>query len=193
MSTHPLGASIAPLALGYDKRSTQSNNQHFENPRRAVASWLRRAIATHLALPTLSRCNRGSTGTLRLRRTWGYYRLLPVLLVCSTILTSYNLWCNVQDRDAGYLYYYRRRVRKNLSAKFDQFLAARSQFDSDHRVDFSTHTSCQSATFVRPLFAFVLCFLRQKNHKQRHRCDESVWICVIDQLRSANDDHNALR
>ena len=40
------------------------------------------------------------------------------------------------------------------SSKFDGFLAARSQFDSDHGGDFSTPTSCQSATFVRPLFAF---------------------------------------
>ena len=42
----------------------------------------------------------------------------------------------------------------------------RSQFDSDHRVHFSTPTSCQSATFVRPLFAFVFCFLRQKMIKK---------------------------
>ena len=48
---------------------------------------------------------------------------------------------------------------------------------------FSTPTSCQSAIFVRPLFAFVLCFLRQKI-KQSHICDESVLICVIDQLLS---------
>ena len=85
-------------------------------------------------------------------------------------------------RDKGLLqmlahqYYYRRRVRKHLSENVDQFLPGRSQFDSDHRVNFSTPTSCQSATFVRPMFAFVLCVLRQKNHKQRHRCDESVSI-----------------
>ena len=40
----------------------------------------------------------------------------------------------------------------NLSAKLD----------SDHRVNFSTPTSCQSATFVGPLFAFVLCFFYDK-------------------------------
>ena len=51
------------------------------------------------------------------------------------------------------LYYYRRRVCKNLSAKFDQFLTMHSQFDSDHRIDFYAHTCCQSATFG-PLFAF---------------------------------------
>ena len=47
-----------------------------------------------------------------------------------------------------------------LSSKFDEFLAGRSQFDSDHRVDFYSPTWCLSATFVRLLFAFVLCFLR---------------------------------
>ena len=90
-----------------------------------------------------------------------------------------------------HLYYYSSPVRKNLSLQFDEFLPERSQFDSDHRVDFSTPTSCQSTTFVRPLFACPL-FFTTKNHKQRHRCDESVSIGVIDQLRSVNDDPNAL-
>ena len=53
-----------------------------------------------------------------------------------------------------HLYYYNRRaVRKNLSSKFDKFLAVRSQFDSDNGIDFYAHTCCQSAT-VGPLFAF---------------------------------------
>ena len=34
MSARPLAASVAPLALGYDERSAQVNNQHVENPRR---------------------------------------------------------------------------------------------------------------------------------------------------------------
>ena len=38
----------------------------------AVSSWLRREIATHLAHPALPRCNRRSTGALRLRRKWEY-------------------------------------------------------------------------------------------------------------------------
>ena len=38
-----------------------------------------------------------------------------------------------------------------LSSKVDEFLAARSQFDSDHGVDLYAPTC---ATFVRPLFAF---------------------------------------
>ena len=64
------------------------------------------------------------------------------------------------------LYYYSSPVRKNLSSKCDAFLPARSQFDSDHRVNCYTPTYCQSATFVRPLSAFVFCFLRQKSSKK---------------------------
>ena len=41
-----------------------------------------------------------------------------------------------------------------LSSTFEVCLAARAQFDSDHGVDFPPPTCCQSATFVRPLFAF---------------------------------------
>ena len=43
---------------------------------------------------------------------------------------------------------------EKLSSKCEEFIAGRSQFDSDHGVDFSAPTCCQSATFVRPLFAF---------------------------------------
>ena len=49
-----------------------------------------------------------------------------------------------------------------LSSKFDVFLAARSQFDMDHGVDFSAPTCCQSATFVRPLFALYCPFFYGK-------------------------------
>ena len=80
---------------------------------------------------------------------------------------------------------------KNLSSKFDRFLAERSHLDTNHGVNFSTPISCQSATFVRPLFAFVLYFLRQKIIK-KHKCGESVSIGVIDQVLSANYDPNAL-
>ena len=47
-------------------------------------------------------------------------------------------------------------VLKKLSSKFDEFLAARSQFDSDHGFDFYVPTCFQSATYVRTLFAFYL-------------------------------------
>ena len=79
----------------------------------------------------------------------------------------------------------------NLSSKFDENLPGRSQFDSDHRVNFSTPTSCQSASFVRPLFTFVFCFYDKKSSKKK-TCGESVSIGVTDQVRSANDDPNAL-
>ena len=51
------------------------------------------------------------------------------------------------------------------SSKVDEFLAALSQFDIVHGVDFSTPTSCQSATLVRPIFAFycTLVFTRKKS------------------------------
>ena len=38
-------------------------------------------------------------------------------------------------------------------SKTSEFLAGRSQFDTDHRFDFYAHTCCQSATFG-PLLAF---------------------------------------
>ena len=82
-------------------------------------------------------------------------------------------------------------VFTNLSSQFDRLLPARSQFDTNHRVNLSTPKSCQSATFVRPLFAFVLCFLRHKIIKKT-KCDESVSIGVIDQVRIANCDPNSL-
>ena len=41
-----------------------------------------------------------------------------------------------------------------LSSKFEEFLAMRSQFDSDNGVDFPAPTCCLSAIFVRPLFVF---------------------------------------
>ena len=62
-----------------------------------------------------------------------------------------------------YLYYYRRAVLKKLSSKFDDFLAVRSQFDSDHGVDFFMRLHVANP---RPLDRFlrfiVLCFLRGK-------------------------------
>ena len=65
-------------------------------------------------------------------------------------------------------------VLTNLSSKFDEFLAERSQFYTDHRVNWYAHTCCQSATFGPLLHYIVLCFLREKiinNAAIRHRCD----------------------
>ena len=51
-----------------------------------------------------------------------------------------------------------------LCAKFDQFLPVRSHFDPKRPVNVFHIATFQSASFGRPLFAFVLCVLRQKNH-----------------------------
>ena len=53
-----------------------------------------------------------------------------------------------------------------LSSKCEEFLAERSQVDSDHGFDFFAHTCCQSAT-LGPLFAFYCpLFFREKNNEQ---------------------------
>ena len=49
-----------------------------------------------------------------------------------------------------------------LCAKCDKFLPVRSHFDTKRPVNFFHIATFQSATFGRPLFAFVLCVLRQK-------------------------------
>ena len=119
--------------------------------------------------------------------TWclchGKYKIPPRELI---ILEKENSEINDSCIYMPYYYNYSSPVCKNLSSKFDENLPARSQFDSDHRVDFSTPTSCQSATFVT---AFCVCpfFPRQKSSKN-HKCDESVSIGVIDEVLSANDD-----
>ena len=59
-----------------------------------------------------------------------------------------------------YLYYYRRRVC--VFAKFDQFLPVRSHFDTKRPVNLFHVATFQSATFGRPLFAFVLCVFYDK-------------------------------
>ena len=53
-----------------------------------------------------------------------------------------------------------------LPSKFDEFLAVRSQFDSDHGIIFYATTCCQSAEFVRPLFAlYCPLFFTEKKKK----------------------------
>ena len=113
---------------------------------------------------------------------------------CLQPLTTQHPYCTLTAMvtPAPLLYYYSSPVRENLSSTFDKFLPGCSQFESDHRADFSTPSSCQSATFVLPFFCVCPLFFMAKNHKQRHRCDERVSLCVIDQLCNANDDPNAL-
>ena len=62
-----------------------------------------------------------------------------------------------------------------LSSKFDEFLAVRSQFDSDHGVDFFAPTCCQSATFVRTLFAFYCPFFSEKKKKKWHFATDAMF------------------
>ena len=71
-----------------------------------------------------------------------------------------------------------------LSSKFDKFLAVRSQFDSDHGVDFSAPRFCQSSTFVRPLFVFYcpLFFMEKKNNVHFRRRD--VYAARLMDLRN---------
>ena len=77
-------------------------------------------------------------------------------------------------------------VLTNLSSKFDRFLAAHSQFDTSHRIDFYAHTCYQSATFVRPFFAFYcrLFFTKKiiNNVAFRHRSD--VYATRLMDLRN---------
>ena len=54
-----------------------------------------------------------------------------------------------------------------ICPKFDENLPVRSQFYSDHRVNFSTPTSRQSATFGPLAFCVCPLFLRQKIIKKQ--------------------------
>ena len=100
-----------------------------------------------------------------------YCFCLVWLLFCFKRLDRYGqlqlsdkLTCPVEPWRLVYLYYYRRRVC--VFAKFDQFLPVRSHFDTKRPVNLFHVATFQSATFGRPLFAFVLCVLRQKSLKE---------------------------
>ena len=53
-----------------------------------------------------------------------------------------------------------------MFAKFDQFLPVRSHFDTKRPVNLFHVATFQSATFGRPLFAFVLCVYDKKSVKE---------------------------
>ena len=53
-------------------------------------------------------------------------------------------------------------VFTKVSSKFDETLPVRSHFYSDHRVNCSTPTSCQSATFGPLAFCVFPVLLRQQ-------------------------------
>ena len=80
-----------------------------------------------------------------------------------------GIYCElVSDTPIVNLYYYRIAVRKKLSSKFDVFIAIRQR---------SIRDLCAT------LFAFVLCFLRQKiinNAVFRHRCDVYAAVFPLD-------------
>ena len=78
-----------------------------------------------------------------------------------------------------YLYYY---SLGELSSKFEEFLAGRSQFDSDHGIDFSAPTCCQSATFVLQLFAFYcpLFFTDNNNNAALHFMPRMNAVFALD-------------
>ena len=63
-----------------------------------------------------------------------------------------------------------------LFAKLDQFLPVRSHFDTKRPVNFFHVATFQSATFGRPLFAFVLCVLRQKIIKKTENARKAYRI-----------------
>ena len=105
-------------------------------------------------------------------------------LQCYFYKTSSHAYFFLFKRDFvwQYLYYYSSPVRKNLSSKFNQFLAERSQFDRDHSVNFYAHTGCKSATFG-PLFAFYCpLFFTRKKLTMLHfaRCDVYAVLFALD-------------
>ena len=68
-----------------------------------------------------------------------------------------------------HLYYYSSPVPDICPHNLTNFTPCSPKYWSDHRVNFYAPTCCLSATFVSPLFAFVLCFFTTKNHhKFRH-------------------------
>ena len=74
-------------------------------------------------------------------------------------------------------------MRKNLSSTFDRFFALRSQLDTKHRVDFYAPTYCQSATFVRPLFAFEIFFFTTNNQKKYPISPQMRFLAAIVSLQ----------
>ena len=83
------------------------------------------------------------------------------------------------QEDAPYLYYYSSPVHKNLSSKFDENLAERSQFYTNHRINFSTPTYCQSATFGPLAFCVCPLFFMTKNQKEFRIATVAIFRCDL--------------
>ena len=64
------------------------------------------------------------------------------------------------------LCYYSSPVRKNVSSKLNRFVPARPHFDTNHRVNFSTPTYCQSATSGLLAFCVSPLFFNTQNQKE---------------------------
>ena len=72
------------------------------------------------------------------------------------------------------------------SSQLDENLPVRSQFYSDHRVNFSTYKSCQSATFG-PL---TFCIYPLLKSSKKQQCGENESNGVNYEVLSANDRRN---
>ena len=77
------------------------------------------------------------------------------------------------------------------SSQLDENLPARSQFYSDHRVNFSTYRSCQSATFGPLTFCVYPLLLRPKII-EKQQCGKNASNGVNYEVLSANDRRNLL-
>ena len=79
-----------------------------------------------------------------------------------------------------YLYYYSSPCPRNLSSTFDEHLAARSQIDSDHRVNFYASTCCISATFMPPLLRLSFVFTTKIIINFATFCDILLCNCCVN-------------
>ena len=80
--------------------------------------------------------------------------------------------------DPCHLYYY---GIGEPSSTFDEYLAVRSQFDTDHGVDFlRLHLANQLPLCDRLLRYIVLCFLRKKKKIMRHLVTDAAMFTLRD-------------
>ena len=89
------------------------------------------------------------------------------------------------------VYYYRSRMQIRLHTSvftIGRKSPGRSQFYSDHRVNFSLYTAVYLANPLpldRSLFAFILCFYDKKSSKKQQCCENASNGVIYDVL-SAN-------
>ena len=86
-----------------------------------------------------------------------------VMCITKTCMTVLHLTPLIEQLDIKqYLYYYSSPVFTLPSSRLGENLPTRSQFYSDHRVNFSTYRSCQSTTFGQLTFCVNPLLLRPK-------------------------------